>query len=248
MDRISLKALERTVLGKKVKTLRSNGQVPGHVFGKGLETEHVSVNAKEFIKVFHEAGETGVIDLQIGEEKVRPVMVRNVQYHAVSGDLLNIDFYQVNLKQKVTVPVPLVLVGDEPESVKLGEAIILQSLNEVSVEALPTDLIEKIEVNILPLKNVDDVITVGQLSYDHDKLTIHTDPEEIVVKMAPAVTQEMQELLEEQAAEAAAAAEETKEGQEGENVTEQQEGEIEGTKEQIETETETPKEDTDSKE
>ena len=131
MDRLSLNAEERKVLGKKVKNLRKDGKLPGHVFGKGLETEHVSVDGKTFLKIFKEAGETGLIDLKIGTEKVRPVMVRGVQYDPVSDEPVHIDFYQVNLTQKVKVPVPLVLVGEEPESVKLGETIVLQTLNEV---------------------------------------------------------------------------------------------------------------------
>lgn len=208
MDRLNLKADERALLGKKVKALRRRGMLPAHVFGKGLDSEHVSVDLKEFSKVFGEAGATGLIDLKIGAEKVRPVMVRGVQYNPVSGSPVHIDFYQVNLTQKVRVPVPIELIGEEPEPVHLGESIVLQTLNEVEVEALPTDLIEKIEVDISTLKNIDDAITVGQLNYDRSKLTIEADPEEVVVKLAPAVTAEMEQLLEEQAAEAAAAAEE----------------------------------------
>lgn len=207
MDRLSLHAEERKVLGKKVKNLRKDGQLPAHVFGKGLETEIVSVDEKTFMKTFAQAGETGLIDLKIGTEKVRPVMVRGVQYDPVSGQPLHIDFYQVNLAEKVKVPVPLVLVGEEPESVHMGETIVLQTLNEVEVEALPADLIEKIEVDITSLKNVDDAVTVGQLSYDRIKLTVSAGEEDIVVKLAPAVTEEMEQLMEEQAAETAAAAE-----------------------------------------
>ena len=103
------------------------------------------------------------------------------------------------------MPVPLELIGDEPEKVKLGEALVLQTLNEVEVEALPGDLVEKIAVNIEILKEIDDAITVGQLEFDREKLTLSADPEEIVVKLAPAVTAEMEALLEEQAAETAEA-------------------------------------------
>lgn len=199
-------AEERIILGKKVKKLRRDGLLPGHVFGKGVEGEMVTVSAHDFLKTFHQAGETGLIDLKIGKEKVRPVLVREVQYDPISGAPIHIDFYQVNLTEKVRVPVPLVLVGDEPEAVHLGEAIVLQTVNEVEVEALPTDLVEKIEVDIAPLKAIDDAITVGQLSVDRSKITIHADSEEIVVKLAPAVSAEMEKLLEEEAAEKAAAA------------------------------------------
>lgn len=198
-------AEERQIIGKKVKNLRKEGKLPGHVFGKGLETEHVSVDGKTFLKTFKEAGETGLIDLKIGAEKVRPVLVRGVQHDPVTGLPIHIDFYQVNLSEKVKVPVPIGLTGEEPEKVHLGEAIVLQTLNEVEVEALPADLVENIEVDQAQLKEIDDAITVGQLSYDREKLTILADPEEIVVKLAPAVTEEMEKLLEEQAAEAAEA-------------------------------------------
>ncbi|MBI2338163.1 50S ribosomal protein L25 [Candidatus Daviesbacteria bacterium] len=209
MDRLSLDAEERKILGKKVKNLRKNGKLPGHVFGKKLETEHVSVDGKTFLKIFKEAGETGLINLRIGSEKVRPVMVKGVQYDPVSGDPIHIDFYQVNLTQKVKVPVPIVLVGEEPEAVKLGEAIVLQTMNELEVEALPADLIEKIEVDITNLKNIDDAVTVGGLQFDREKLTVSANDEDIVVKLAPAITEEMKKQMEEEAAQAAAVAAES---------------------------------------
>src|SRR6266511_5078571 len=115
MDRIALQAEERAVLGKKVKKLRRDGQLPGHVFGKGIEGENVLVKAVDFLKTLKIAGETGLIDLKIGAEKVRPVLIREVQYDPVEGDPIHIDFYQVNLAEKVTVPVPLELSGDQPE-------------------------------------------------------------------------------------------------------------------------------------
>ncbi len=204
MDRLSLHAEERKVLGKKVKALRRNGQLPAHVFGKKVETESVTVDKKTFLKTFGEAGETGLIDLKIGAEKVRPVMVRGVQYDPISGEPIHIDFYQVNLTQKVKVPVPLVLKGEEPESVKLGETIVLQTMHELEVEALPTDLVENIEIDITPLQNIDDAITVGQLNFDRSKLTVDAQEDEIVVKLAPAITEEMQKQMAEEAAEAAA--------------------------------------------
>lgn len=224
-DKLSLNAQERQILGKKVKRLRKDGYLPAHVYGKGVETEVVSVDGKTFLKTFKQAGETGLIYLKIGVEKVRPVLVRGVQYDPITDQPIHIDFYQVNLTQKVSAPIPLTLVGEDPELVKLGEAIVLQILNEVEVEALPTDLVEKIEVDIRPLQKVDDAITVAQLSFDRSKLTIHAGEDEIVVKLAPAITEEMKKQMEEEAAQAAAAAAETQ-AAEGGVVTEGAEGEV----------------------
>lgn len=214
MNRIPLKAEEREVLGKKVKNLRAAGVIPGHVFGNKVETEHVSVKLSDFIPVYDQAGETGLIDLRIGEEKVRPVMVRGMQFDPRSGKPLHVDFYQVNLSQKVQVPAPIELIGEEHESVHLGEAVILQTLNEVQVEALPADLIEKFEVDITSLQQVGDVITISQLVYDRDKITVLAEPDDVIVKMDTAVTEEMKQLMEEQEAEAEAAAEAAVEAEE----------------------------------
>lgn len=229
MDRIALNAENREILGKKVKLLRKKGKLPAHVFGKGLGTEHISVDGKIFLKTFASAGETGLIDLKIGPQKVRPVLIREVQYDPISGNPIHVDFYQVNLNVKVKVSVPLELIGAEPERVHLGEAIVLQTLNEIEVEALPTDLIEKIEVDISLLKEIDDAITVGQLKFDREKITTTASDEEIVVKLAPAVSAEMEALLEEQAAEAveaqAVASAEGPESVEGEGEEAAPEGE-----------------------
>ncbi len=239
-DKLSLDAQKRQVLGKKVKKLRKDGQLPAHVYGKGLETEVVSVDGKTFLKTFEQTGETGLIYLKIGAEKVRPVLIRGVQYDPINGHPLHIDFYQVNLTQKVKAPIPLVLIGDQPELVKSGEAIVLQTLNEVEVEALPADLIEKIEVDIANLKNIDDAITVGQLQFDRSKLTVHAPDEEIVVKLAPAITEEMKKQMEEEAAAAAAAAAEVQ-AAEGEAPSE---GEAPAEGEQAQTEVAEAKEET----
>ncbi|MCL5784413.1 MAG: 50S ribosomal protein L25 [Patescibacteria group bacterium] len=206
MDRIALKAQPREILGKKVKRLRHDGFIPAHVFGNKIETEHVSVKAGDFSKAYDTAGETGLIDLKIGETKIRPVLIREVQVDPIHGATLHIDFYQVNLLEKVRVPVPIEIIGEEPESVHSGEAVVIQPMGEVEVEALPAELPEKIEVDITSLKQVDDAILVSQLQVPEGVVLI-ADPDAVVVKLDNAVTEEMQELLEEQAAEAATAAE-----------------------------------------
>lgn len=206
MDRLSLNAKNREILGKKVKQLRRAGIVPANVFGNKIDSAAISVTLPDFIKTYKIAGETGLIDLKIAGGKVRPVLIRNVSVHPVSDNPLHIDFYQVNLSEKVTVPVPIVLEGEEAELVKMGEAVVIQPMSEVEVEALPTDLPDKIVVDITSLKAIDDAITVSQLKVP-EGVVILVEPEAVVVKLDNAVTAEMQKLLEEQAAEAAAATE-----------------------------------------
>lgn len=218
MDRITLNATDREIVGKKVKHLRDDGFVPGHVYGNTKTPENVAVNGIDFTKVFSTVGETGLINLKIGDEKVRPVLIRGVQVDPVRGALLHIDFYQVNLLEKVQVPVPVELIGEQPESVHMGETVVLQPISEIQIEALPDDLIEKVVVDQSVLKQVDDALTVGQLNIDRSKISVLTPEEEVVIKLAPAITEEMKKLMEEQAAEAAAAAQALETPVEGETT------------------------------
>lgn len=212
---MSLKAQDREILGKKVKKLRRDGFIPAHVFGKKVETEHVSVKAVDFSQVFSQAGETGLIDLKIGDSKVRPVLVRDIQVDPVRGATLHIDFYQVNLAEKVKVFVPIRIVGEDPEVVKMGEAVVIQPIGEVEVEALPAELPDHLEVDITTLQAIDDAITISQMQIPTG-VELMADPEAVVVKLDTAVSEEAQQLMEEQEAEAAAVAEtaETEEGAE----------------------------------
>lgn len=245
MDRIPLKAEERIILGKQVKKLRQQGFVPAHVFGNKIETEHVAVKASEFAKVYNQAGESGLIDLKIGSDKIRPVLVRDVQVDPVRGATLHVDFYQVNLLEKVSVWVPIEITGEEPEVVHSGEAIVIQPMNEVEVEALPAELPEKFVVDISKLKQIDDSITVAEMVVP-EGVTVLADPEAVVAKLDNAVSEEAQKLMEEEAAEQEAAAaeaapeegvEKAEEGVEGEEGTE--EGKTKGGEEKQPTEEQT---------
>ncbi|MCR4324690.1 MAG: 50S ribosomal protein L25 [Candidatus Curtissbacteria bacterium] len=217
MEQIPLSAQPRTVLGKKVKTLRKEGVIPAHVFGHKIETIHVQVNAEDFKKVFEKAGETGIIDLSIDKDK-RPVMVRAIQVHPMTDDPLHIDFYQVNLTEKVNVNVPLEIVGEAPaEEKKVG--LLLTPVSEIEVEALPTDIPENLEVDVSRLAAIGDEIKIKDLPIDRDKVEVMSDEELVVAQIGELVTKEMEEVeaeieAEQAEVEAEAAAEAPVEGAE----------------------------------
>lgn len=190
MQAILLTAQKRTVLGRKVKTLRKQGIIPAHVFGHKIKTEHVQVKESEFLKVFEKAGETGIIDLAVDSQK-KPVLVRNVQIHPVTDNPLHIDFYQVNLSEKVKVNVPLETVG-ESVAVEKKVGLLLTPVAELEIEALPTDLPEKIEVDVSKLENVGDEIKVKDLKVDRSKIEIHAEEELVVAQIGELVTREME--------------------------------------------------------
>ncbi len=185
-----LVAEKRTVLGKEVKKLRRTGLVPANVYGKHLESTAIQVKDKEFDKVFKEVGETGLIDLEI-DGSAKPVLVKNLQMNYQFDTPLHVDFYQVNLKEKVKTMVPLVLVGESP-AVTDEIGTLLQTLSEVEVEALPDKLPEHIEVPIEHLAAVDEHILVSDLKAPAD-VAILTDPSQTIVKIAEPVVEEVPE-------------------------------------------------------
>ncbi len=200
MKRYDLKVEKRTVLGKQVKALRRAGILPCNIYGKDLESTAVQVPEKDFLAVFKDAGETGLVDVELGDKKT-PVLIHNMQKN-FRGKILHADFFQVNLKEKVKTMVPLEVVG-EPKAVLEKIGILMNIISEVEVEALPAELPEKIEVNVEHLANIDDQITVADLKIP-EGVTVLTEGEQVVAKIAELVSKEAQE----QAAEEAAAAEE----------------------------------------
>ncbi len=185
----NLKVDKREITGKKVKNLRRDGLLPGNIFGKKIKSQAVQVASKEFAKVYEEVGETSIIDLTLDSVNI-PVLVSGLQLNPVTGDFLHIDFRQVNLKEKITATVPIELVGVAPAE-KNGLGILVQQLNEVEVEALPTDFPENIEVDVSNLVEVDQSISVGDLKYDKAKLTLAANEEQLVAIITPLQKEEV---------------------------------------------------------
>lgn len=188
-DKLKLTAEKRQVFGRKVKTLRGKGLLPANVYGKKIKSMALQVDLKSFLSTFKKSGETGVVDLTLkGEKKMRPVLIHNVQYGPVSDQPLHADFYQVDLKQKVTTEVPVELVGESPAAKeKIG--ILIQPLTEVEVEALPTELPNKLMLDISGLKEVDNVVTVADLKVPKG-VKVLVSEKEILAKIEPLAKEE----------------------------------------------------------
>jgi large subunit ribosomal protein L25 len=201
VKRYNLKVTKRTVLGKQVKRLRREGILPCNIYGKDLKSTAVQVPEKDFLAIYNEAGETGLVDIDL-DGKLTPVLIHNMQKN-FRGKILHADFFQVNLKEKVKTMVPLEIVG-EPKAVVDKVGILMKIISEVEVEALPAELPEKIEVNVEHLANIDDQVTVADLKVS-EGVTVLTEPEQVVAKIAELVSKEAQEQAAEEAAAAAEA-------------------------------------------
>ena len=179
-EKHEIKAEVRTALGRKVKHIRKQGFIPATIYGKGLESKSVQFLAVELDKLFEEAGESTLVNL-ILENETLPILFRNPQYHAIEGNLIHIDCYKVNLKEKITTMVPIEFIG-ESQAVKDGNTLVTVT-DEIEIEALPADLPEKIEIDLSVLENLESTITVADIKIDTSKLEIKTDMEQLIAKV-----------------------------------------------------------------
>ncbi len=192
MEKIALNASARKILGKKVKNLRKEGSIPANLFGKDIKSQALQVDDKDFRKVFRQAGETGIVEIKEDKE-THPVLIHNVQLDPKTDLILHVDFHKVNLKEKITTHVPVVLEGESPAA-KSGVGLVLQTLNELEVESLPADIPHEIKVDASKLTEVGQSIHVKDLKIDREKVEVKNDPEATVVNVQ---TAEMKEEVEE---------------------------------------------------
>ena len=206
----------RSELRKRSRVLRRAGSIPAVIYGHRVDPVAVSVPRREFERAFHRSGRTQLMDLQLdGEGKPRKVLVRIVQYNPRGGEPIHIDFYQVNLKEKITADVPIVVVGESP-AVQRRDGELAQNLHSLKVHCLPADIPEHIEVDVSKLENVDDSIRISELSIP-DEVEVISDPDDVVIKVAAPRVAEPEPVAEGEAAEGAEG--ETAEGAEGEAAT-----------------------------
>lgn len=176
----TLTAQTRTVTGKKVKHLRTQGLIPATVYGKGFEPQSVQVNTRAFNLLYRKTGKTALIDLQI-DDMPAAVFVQTVQRHPLSRDIIHIDFKIVNLKIAVQVEVPVITVGESPVVVR-GDAMINHALSTVMVSALPAELPQHIEVDISGLTSFDKSIHVSDIAANVS-YKILNDPDTVLISL-----------------------------------------------------------------
>ncbi len=206
--RPTLAAKGRETTGKAVSRLRKTGLLPGVVYGRGVESSNVSIDAHEFeLLRKHTTGNT-LIDLRVDGGKAQPVLVHGVQVHPVNRRPLHVDLFIVRMTEELTVDVPLVPTGTSRAIEELG-GTLLHMLDSVRIRALPDHLPESIEYAIDSLEDFDATINVRDLAIPAD-VTLLNDPEEAVAKV-----QQPRIEVEEEPVAAEGEAEEGAEGAEG---------------------------------
>lgn len=215
MPNKQLAAKERKIFGRKVKQLRKQGKIPANVFGPKTKSKAVTIDKKTFMKVFDEVGETSLVNLEIeGEKEARPVLITNLHLDPVTNEVLHADLHQVDLTAKTSADIPVETVGKAPAVDKGG--ILVMLLNEIEVEALPTDLPEKFEIDVSALEEIGDSVLAKDLKLDRAKVELKVDDEEPIVTIQEPKEEEPEPVSVEEEAEGAEEAKGTDEEGEGE--------------------------------
>src|ERR1700674_3910998 len=178
---MQLNANTRQVLGKRTRRLHREGKLAAVVYGHDTAATPLVLDRLEFQKAFIKSGRTHLVDLVVDGTRTEKVLVREIQTHPRRLGPIHVDFYKVSLEEKITVEVPVHLVG-ESAAVKRGDADILPPIHAVRVECLPTDIPEAFEVDLTPLEEIEAELRISELKVPKG-VTVLADPGELVVKI-----------------------------------------------------------------
>jgi large subunit ribosomal protein L25 len=179
--------LETRDASVKADVLRNQGKMPLALYGKGVDPVLLAGNAHIISKVLKNAGESSLVNVKIDGKDSRVVLFKEPQYNPITGDILHIDLYQVNLKEKIRAEVPLTFIGEAP-AVEAVDGVVVTNRDKIEVECLPNDLPHAIEVDLSTLANIDDEIKIKDLKLPAGVEVLDEMEESIVI-----VTQKREE-------------------------------------------------------
>jgi large subunit ribosomal protein L25 len=235
-QREKLNAVPRESFGSRnSRRLRREGLVPGVVYSGGEEARPFQVVERDIRHLL--AGGQALFDLEIEGAQAVPVVVKEQQRHPVRGNLEHLDLQQVRLDEKIQAEVAIEVVGAEDAPGSKEGGVLEHITREVTVEALPTDIPEKIVVDV-SMMDINDTIQLSAVAAPPGTTFVADEPEEITVATLtpPRLEKELEEIEEE----AALVGEEGEEVPEGEEVSEGEEAPAEGEEAPAEGEGEEP--------
>lgn len=211
-EALSLDATTRAETGRHVRALRRKGFVPAVLYGHRVEATPIAIEAHRLERVWHRAGHSHLVDLSMDGGRARKVLIRELQVDPRSADVLHVDLFVVNLREKLVVDVPIVVTGESPAVSELKVGVLQQLMNSMRIECLPGDLPAQLTIDVSGLDAVDAGLHVRDIALPENVALAHgVEPDELVVKVAPMRVVEVEEEeaaeVEEPAAEGEAPAE-----------------------------------------
>jgi large subunit ribosomal protein L25 len=201
-QQVELEVMRREVLGKASKRLRKQGIIPANIFGHNEASVPVQVEAVNFERLQKAHAATGIIALRMPNDgRAQTALIRHVQHDPRSGKIIHIDFFRVSMDENIKVKVSLHFVGEAP-AVKTEGGVLLHLLDALEVECLASNIPESIEVDVSSLAEIDDILHAEDVKLP-DKITLVTDPNEGIVKVAATRAEVAEEAAEATTAETA---------------------------------------------
>ena len=178
MEKVVLKAEKRGVIGKQVKALRRDGQLPAVIYGRHVEPIAISLEAHSTGLVFAKLTSSTLVTIDVDGTEYA-ALVREKQRNYIKGNLTHIDFLAVDLTEKITTKVHLTFTGVS-SAVKDYSAVLVHRMEQLEVECLPTDLPERILVDISTIKEIGNSIRVRDIALP-ENVAVLEDADEIVI-------------------------------------------------------------------
>ncbi|MBE3038353.1 MAG: 50S ribosomal protein L25 [Chloroflexi bacterium] len=197
MEIVVLKATPRTATGRQVRALRRSGLLPAVIYGHNVEPISISLEGREAGRVLGRLSSSSLITIDL-EGKEYPSLVREKQQNHIKRTLIHVDFMVVSLTEKIRANVGIVLTGDSP-AVKDFNAMLINGLSELEVEAFPQDLPKSIVVDISALVKIGDGIHVRDIVLS-DKVQVLDTPDEMIILATAPAKEEVEEVVTPEAA------------------------------------------------
>lgn len=194
-ESVTLNVTTRTERKKKVAGLRSEGIVPGVLYGHNRENQVIQVAAKAMLAAYQQSGENTLLNLSVDDSPAVQVLIHQVDRNYITHEIEHVDFFAVNMKEEVNAEVILHFIGEAP-AVKAHGGVLVKNRDHITIKCLPDNLISEMEVDISVLNTFEDSIHVKDLSFP-DTVTVLDDVDELVINVSPPRTDEELAALEE---------------------------------------------------
>ena len=178
MEKVVLKASKRDVTGKQVKALRRTGKLPAVIYGRHVEPMPIVLDAHSAGLMLGKLSSSSLVTIEL-DGKQFPSLVREKQRDYIKGFLTHVDFMAVSLTEKLHASVRIELTGVSL-AVKDFNAVLVHGLESLEVECLPTDLPNRVTVDISALNQIGDGIYVRDIAVS-DKVRVLDNPDQMVV-------------------------------------------------------------------
>jgi|GEM_PF-36097 len=190
METKTLTAAARTHKGRKTYQLRNEGKVPAVVYGAGIEPKNITVDRNAFTRLYKEAGESTIVELQIDGQAAVNVLIHDIQYDPLRDEVSHADFRAIDMSKPIEAEVKLVFVGESAAVKGLGGTLV-HPMDAIQIRALPKDLVSQIEVDISSLVTFEDSIKISDLKLPAGIEALEGATQTVALVAAPRSDEEM---------------------------------------------------------